>query len=593
MLLNNLQKHAVEIRHFHLFCGLGGGAIGFNQGEARVGTAHAKFRCIGGIDVDAGAIKDFTNLVGTPGTVLDLFSREQYKAFHGREPPSAWKEAGTEDIHQAAGWEKPHIIFLSAPCKGFTGLLSEKKAATEKYQALNELTLRGVWLALESFKDDPVELFIFENVPRIAVRGRHLLDQITALFRHYGYAVAETTHDCGELGGLAQSRRRFLLVARHQSKVPAYLYEPYKKSLRSVGEILSRLPLAGDVEAAGPMHRIPALQWKTWVRLAFVEAGSDWRSLNNLTIENGSLKDFLIVPECHAGFLGVNKWSAPAGTIRGRSGPTNGSFSIADPRFSVSAKWESGQAYGVRQWCEPSGAITSQRSPGQGIFSVADPRPGFNANTHTNIYRIIKFTEFSKTVIGASHASGGCGCVADPRGTSFAGKYHVTEFSSPTNTVISGSTTGQGAFAVADPREPLIMTDLAGCEGLPKENEKLVAYIQALDGTHHRPFTTIELASLQGLFCPDNDRFLLSGQSDSDWRERIGNAVPPPAAKAIASMMGETLLLAWAGETFTLSSNHLWVRSDNKGAHHIGMRQLAVALSVDTSSHDSVYGVDT
>lgn len=627
MALNNLQKHEVEIRHFHLFCGLGGGAIGFNQGEARVGTMQAKFRCLGGVDVDAGAIKDFTSLVGVPGTVLDLFSREQYKAFHGREPSADWKEATSVDIQRAAGWQKPHIIFLSAPCKGFSGLLSSARASTEKYQALNELTLRGVWLALEAWKDNPVELFIFENVPRIAIRGRHLLDQITALFRHYGYAVAETTHDCGELGGLAQSRRRFLLVARHQSKVPAYLYEPYKKPLRSVGDILSRLPLAGDIEAAGPMHRIPALQWKTWVRLAFVEAGSDWRSLNKLAVEDGYLKDFLIVPECHAGFLGVNQWNSPTGTVRGKSGPTNGNFSIADPRFSASAKWESGQAYGVRHWDESSGAITSQRSPGQGVFSVADPRmsgerhnnvykiinmehaagtvtsghgpssggqgvadprPGFSKNAHTNIYRIIKFTEPSKTVIGASHPSGACGCVADPRGNGFAGKYQVTNFSSPSNTVISGSTTGQGAFAVADPREPLFMTSAMEGEWLPKENEKLVAYIQALDGTHHRPFTTAELASLQGLFCPDNDRFLLSGQSDSDWRERIGNAVPPPAAKAIASMMGETLLLAWAGETFTLSSNNLWVRSDQKGDHHIGMRQLAVALAVDTSTHDSL-----
>ena len=51
-----------------------------------------------------------------------------------------------------------------------------------------------------------------------------LLDQIGALLRSYGYAVAETTHDCGELGELAQSRKRFLLVGRHQAKVPPFLY---------------------------------------------------------------------------------------------------------------------------------------------------------------------------------------------------------------------------------------------------------------------------------------------------------------------------------------------------------------------------------
>jgi hypothetical protein len=45
-----------EIRHFHLFCGLGGGAAGFNRGQARVGSMRARFRCLGGIDSDAQAI---------------------------------------------------------------------------------------------------------------------------------------------------------------------------------------------------------------------------------------------------------------------------------------------------------------------------------------------------------------------------------------------------------------------------------------------------------------------------------------------------------------------------------------------------------
>lgn len=583
--MNCVLNHKTEIRHFHLFCGLGGGAAGFNKGHARVGSAEAVFRCIGGIDVDPAAIKDFTKLAGVEGTVMDMFSREQYKAFHGREPQPGWKEATPADIQRAAGGEHPHIVFLSAPCKGFSGLLSQAKSGTDKYQALNELTLRGVWLALEAFKNDPVELFIFENVPRIAARGRHLLDKITALFRAYGYAVAETTHDCGELGGLAQSRRRFLLVARNQEKVPAFLYEPTKRPLRSVGNILGRMPLAGDVEAAGPMHRVPSLQWKTWVRLAFVEAGSDWRSLNKLAIEDGYLRDFLIVPEYRPGYLGVNEWDSPTGTIAGRSTPTNGNFSVADCRFNASAKWTDGQAYGVRRWCESTGTVTSQQSPGQGAFSVSDPRPSFGNGTHTNIYKIIKWDEASKTVTGADHVSGGAGCVADVRGSSFGGKYSITPYDSAARTVISGSTTGQGAFAVADPNIQLTREHPYGVvpwdapagtvagsgrydngkfsvadPRLPGQNDKVLAIIRALDGTWHRPFTTLELAALQSLFDPEEDLFLLSGNSDSEWRERIGNAVPPDAAEAIGSMMGETLLLAWSGETFTLSSTPIWVR---------------------------------
>jgi site-specific DNA-cytosine methylase len=165
-------------------------------------------------------------------------------------------------------------VFISSPCKGASGLLSEALSLTPKYQALNELTLRCVWLMCEAWQHNPVSLIVFENVPRLASRGRHLLDQIGQILEFFGYAVAETTHDCGELGGLAQSRKRFLLVARHIEKVPPFLYEPEKKSLQSVGAVLGRMPMPGDIERAGPMHRVPSLQWKTWVRLALVEAGA-------------------------------------------------------------------------------------------------------------------------------------------------------------------------------------------------------------------------------------------------------------------------------------------------------------------------------
>jgi hypothetical protein len=46
----------------------------------------------------------------------------------------------------------------------------------------------------------------------------------------------------------------------------------------------------------------------------------------------------------------------------------------------------------------------------------------------------------------------------------------------------------------------------------------------------------------------------------ADGRERIGNAVPPDAAEAIATVMGTTLLLAAQGETFMLNNMPIWVR---------------------------------
>ncbi|QKR06406.1 DNA cytosine methyltransferase [Pseudomonas aeruginosa] len=547
--------------HFHFCCGLGGGAKGFNRSRPRVGNVEAHWECLGGIDVDAGVLRDFAKLAGVPGTQLDLFTRDQYIRFHGKEPPADWREATPEDIRRAAGGKRPDCVFISSPCKGASGLLSEEKAKTPRYQALNELTLRCIWLMGEAWADDPVPLIAFENVPRLATRGRHLLDQIGQLLGHYGFANAETTHDCGELGGLAQSRKRFLLVARNIEKVPAFLYEPEKKSLRAVGDILGRMPLPGDIEAAGPMHRVPSLQWRTWVRLALVRAGSDWRSLNELAIEDGHLRDLVIVPEYRSGYMGVHGWDDTAGTIAGRSGPTNGAFSVADPRYRQASNWNHGQQFGVIRWAESAPTIPGQTTPGQGTFSVADPRP--NWNRHSGNYRVIRYDQPAGTIIaGGKGVQGGQQSVADPRilhrgkGDNYltGGHYGVIGFNQHSGAIAASSRYDSGRFSVADPR-------------IPAADERLTCIIRSLDGTWHRPFTTLEKSALQSLVEPE-EYLVLDGMSDKDWSERIGNAVPPHAAEAIADVMGTTLLLAEQGETFRLSKTPIWVRN------------VAVALSV-------------
>ncbi|PHR17853.1 MAG: DNA cytosine methyltransferase [Sphingopyxis sp.] len=586
-------------KHFHFCCGLGGGAKGFNASKPVVRNVEAEWVCVGGVDVDPAGLRDFKRLSGVEGTLLDLFSRDQFIRFHGKEPPAGWNEATAADIQRAAGGHDPDAVFISSPCKGASGLLSETMSLTPKYQALNELTLRCVWLMCEAWKHNPVSLIVFENVPRLATRGRHLLDQIGKLLAHYGYAVAETTHDCGVIGGLAQSRKRFLLVARHIEKVPPFLYEPEKKNLRSVGDVLGRMPLAGDIEAAGPMHRVPALQWKTWVRLALVEAGKDWRSLNNLAVEDGYLKDLIIVPEYRGGFLGVKRWGDTSGTIAGESLPTNGAFSVADPRARAGAPQY--QQFGVRRWTDTSGAVIGVKSPGQGTFSVADPRTG---TKHSNCFKVIQNGATAGTVTGGGHPSAGGQCVADPRyhnwhpGAS-SRKLGITQWNGHAGTVTGSQQVASGALSIADPRVlnrgkgdayltgghygVVNWNGQAGAVSasarqdngrwsvadprMPGPSERLTCIIESLDGTWHRPFTTLELAALQSLVDPE-EQLVLDGLSDQAWRERIGNAVPPAAAQAIADVMGTTLLLAEAGETFMLNAMPIWVQ------------QIAVGLSV-------------
>ena len=564
----------IEITHFHLFCGSGGGALGFNQGAARVGSMTARFRCLGGVDSDARAIRDFDRLAGVPGTVLDLFDREQYTAFHGSPPPPAgWREATPQDLHRAAQHKRPDIVFLSAPCKGFSGLLSGASAASAKYQALNQLALRGLMLALAAWGDDPPPLFIFENVPRIAQRGRHLLDQIKGLLEGHGYAVAETAHDCGELGGLAQHRRRFLLVARHKAKVPAFLYEPPKQRVLAIGEVLGRL-LMPEHPLAGPMHRLSRLKWDTWMRLALIPAGGDWRDLPRS-------KDSPTWRENQQ--YGVVPWTEPAHTVTGQSAPGGGAYSVADPR------WRS-DTMGVRRWDEPSGTVTGRAQCTTGAFSVADPRAA--GARFNNVFRVVRWDEPAPCINGGGGPSSGAAAVADPRMGQHANKMRVEPWDGPAHTVTGSDRVGSGAPSVADPRpwagaghygvlpwdQPAgavtasggadngrgNVADPRGTTWIPPEDVPLII---ALDGTWHRPLTTYELAALQGF--PVGPDFEMDGVSHTSWRERIGNAVPPPAAQAIAGVMGQVLLLAATGTTFVLSGTPIWVRD------------VAIALGVD------------
>jgi len=569
-------------------------------------------RCIGGIDVDAGAIQHFERLVNARGTVMDLFSREQYRNFHGREPGEDWREATVEDVRRAFDHEFPNVVAFSAPCKGFSALLSGKRSKSKKYQALNALTLRGVMLMLEAWADNLPELILFENVPNIQTRGRWLLDEIKSLLELVGYAVRETVHDCGELGGLAQHRTRFLLVARYKPKVGPFLYEPPRLPLQTIGQVVSHLPVPGFHDRV-PMHRVSSLQWKTWVRLALIEAGKDWRSLEKLRIVDGYLADIGIVPDgptWHHGVLGVQGFEDRAVTVTGGSRATQGRFSVADPMIRGQVSTRTGRKneyrqYGVVSMEDVSPAVIGRAAAGSGAYSVADPRYEQGLGQHSGKMHVDVWEEQTKTVTGSDRVGSGARCVADPRldcdatdkqKRRFNNVYRVVHWEEQSQAVTAGMSPSSGGQAVADPRfmwgrgKTAFKTgghygvrawdeqsgavvsyskhdrgyfSVADPRELPEPDERCSPLIISLDGTWHRPFTTLELAVLQS-FPVD---MVLDG-TKKQRREWIGNAVPPRTAKVIGDEMAMTLLLAWAGEAATLSTRPVWVSP------------LAMALSV-------------
>lgn len=564
--------------------GIGVGALGFMEALGRLGDDTGRFRALGGIDNDAGACADFEYLTGAPALCADL---------HTLTPA---------ELRAAWGDRRPDCIFSSPPCKGFSGLLSKARSEETKYQVLNELVLKCMFLACETW-DAPPPLLVIENVPRIATRGAELLSKVRQLLRQYGYAFHEGTHDCGEVGGLAQHRRRYLLVARHEKSCTAYVYQPPKLRVRGCGEVLGELPLPTDPDA-GRLHQLPKISWLNWVRLALIPAGGDWRDLpraiepqpnnpgkytnklkmigweqpspsviggSDLLDGNPSVADPRIAmpPETFRNVLGINSWNEPTGVVAGASRPSNGRFSVADPRvLEVLALGKSGKhsdsfkgrpgLFGVADWADPSGAVTGRAtvSGGTMVAAVADPRltspvpAGAQKRSVHARYDVRSWQQPARVVAGPG-VNGGYG-VADPRVAAHvqlgceprAGTYGVVGWEQAAATVTGSVQIDNGAASVADPREP---------------PEQLVVIVAA-DGTWHRPITTLEFASLQGIPTTVKGQPLqLSGKSSSAWRERIGNAVPRQAARAIADSLLRALVATAVGG-WCLGGTGIWVR---------------------------------
>jgi site-specific DNA-cytosine methylase len=140
------------------------------------------------------------------------------------------------------------------------------------------------------------------------------------------------------------------------------------------------------------------------------------------------------------------------------------------------------------------------------------------------------------------------GC--QPRGNT-KGPLGVQEWEKPGSTVFGSLDVHSGPGAVSDPR-------------IPGNNERPdpPPVIVALDGTWHRPLTTLELLALQSfpLRFADGSTVALAGKSDSSWRERIGNAVPPDASRGIHEQILLALVQNHVGETYTLGTTDVWVR---------------------------------
>lgn len=553
----------------HFFCGVGGTKMGEAKARALVGDVSARFESIGGIDFDAAACRDYERIAGGRALCADV---------HKLEPA---------ELARFAGARRPDAVFMSPPCKGNSRLLSAKRAAEPKYVEMNALMERALLLCWSTWAELPPLIFV-ENVPGITSRSKAMVDRCVKAAHAHGYVVDMGTHDCGEIGGLAQHRPRWFAVFRLPAAMPHVVYQPRKQRVRACGEVIGPMPMPGDVEAGGAMHAIPKLSWKNWKRLAAIPAGGDWRDLEGvvgdglqrrdvhrrhavqsfaeptpaITGPGGHAVGAIADPRPYSNIMVVTGWDDASRSVVGASRVGSGALSVADARV---ATWGGGRLR-VDGFDGPTPTVTgNSRADGAGAANVADPRtPGW----WQRVAGVTPWDQAAPTVTAGAKIHAGAFQVADPRPflcSPRAGAYRVLRWDQATGTVTGALSIDNGPAAVADPRIPYAIRwataeEIAEAEEHPDRSPPFIPIIIAADGTWHRPLTTFELWALQSgpLRDADGRPVVLDGTSHTRWRMAIGNMVPVDAATPISEQFLTSLLRSDLG-VFALSAEAVWV----------------------------------
>ena len=612
------------------FCGAGGMVGGYEAARAEMAGVRGRFKTVLAVDVWDVAAESCERMNGVKVHVADLFTADQYVAFWAAKPcwcgsrvdlgkchastPPGWVEMQPADLRRLCPGGV-RVLKGSPPCKGFSRLLGSEAASAEKYQALNGLVVRWMWLWLEAFPDAPPDLILMENVPDIADprrkkrrRGEALVERVEKMLSAYGFASRRTAFDCGPIAGLAQHRDRFLLAARRVATCQAPLLEPFELPMRTIGDVIRDLPPpVGPSDV--PMHVLPGNSRRTLERLAFVEAGRDWRSIeeNWASAAGWALVDGVLIPTsaeggpdprlgrvAHNNVLRLGDWHGQSPCVTGGGGGANGN--VADPRC---AKAYYGGIFGVREEDDQAVTVTGRSGVSTGAFAFADTRVEVddvrlppNEERHS-IYFCGDMDGQARTITASS--GGGRQTIADPRmGCEPNGatlRVLATEGQCPTVTA-TPRVWSSGSIQVADARVNKPPRNGAfGVQELDDQADTVTGSIDVHNGpaavaapptsclvliapdwklwrrtgrwvprAWHRPFSMRELADLQSVPRNGHDGrpLQLAGTMDEQ-RMQVGNMVPFEAARVIAELMLATLLASALGVPVSGGSG-IWVR---------------------------------
>jgi hypothetical protein len=271
------------------------------------------------------------------------------------------------------------------------------------------------------------------------------------------------------------------------------------------------------------MHALPTVRMRTYLRLALIQPGRDWRHLQTYDTEGGLVRDRVLCP---------------------REGSQ-----ARRPVEDVSVHgWGDYSAYGVVPMDRHLGCLKAKSSAGTGAYSIADDVVGVGktGKRFNNVYRVVSPSEActALTGSGAGAPSAGAATWADPKTSQ--------PWRSPPESSWS-------------------------LDWRPKSGEAPV--IVSEWGHWHRPLTPLECAGLQGWPVEELYASPMPGRS-TFWRKVIGNAVPVLYAKTVMEEFMTSFLLHQMGESDQLRFGDVWVSPDTDPVAHLRL-SLRTSLSTD------------
>jgi DNA (cytosine-5)-methyltransferase 1 len=233
-----------EIDVLDLFCGCGGTSAGFVAAQ----LPGAKFRLIGGVDIDHHALKTYAANLDAPALRFNL------RRVSGNE--YLCNEMMSKTLRKL-----PNPLFLvgCSPCQGFS---SHTKMAGAEDSRRNLLPHFAKIVAL--LKPDAI---LMENVPELfADRNWKYFKAAKKTLEEAGYLVRARIYNFAEFG-LPQERFRTIVMAfKGQFEMPRPFLGP--REFRTVREAIGHLPLLspGERNPSDPMH-ITSAHRKTTIEL--------------------------------------------------------------------------------------------------------------------------------------------------------------------------------------------------------------------------------------------------------------------------------------------------------------------------------------